>query len=383
MDVEFERVGRVAGGLVFGRDGFAPGEVWIEGEVIAEEGAHESGGLTLDATGCYVIPGLIDLHFHGCMGDDLSDASAEGLHRMAAYEASRGVTAICPASMTLPHDKLMAIMSNVGAFEAGEAEAELVGMNMEGPYISPDKVGAQNPDFVRGASAEEFHELQAAARGRIKLVDVAPEEPGNLDFIAAVADEVRVSLAHMCADYDTARAAFEAGAQHMTHLFNAMPPLHHRKPGPIVAGSEVPGVTPEVITDGVHVHPAMARLAFELFGDGRVIIISDSLRCCGLADGEYELGGQNFTLEGRRCTLPDGTLAGSASDQMACLRTAVLEMNIPLASAVRAASTNPARALGVADRYGSLAPGHTASLVLLDQDTLEVKHVVLRGKLQG
>ena len=212
-------------------------------------------------------------------------------------------------------------------------------------------------------------------------MDVAPEEPGNLDFIREMHDKVRISLAHMCADYDTAKAAFEAGARHMTHLFNAMPSLHHRKPGPIAAGAEVEGVTPEIITDGVHVHPAMVRMAFELFGADRVIIISDSLRCCGLEDGEYELGGKNFTLNGRRCTLADGTLAGSASDQMACLRTAVTEMNIPLHDAVRAASTNPARALGVDGHYGSLACGHTASLVLLDKTTLAVKHVVLRGKL--
>lgn len=376
---ELPQVSRIEGGAVFDGDGFAKCPVFIQADKLVE--GESAGGEVLDASCCYVIPGLIDLHFHGCMGDDLSDASVEGLHRIAAYEARRGVTAICPASMTLPHDRLMAIMANVGAFEADAREAELVGMNMEGPYISPDKVGAQNPDYVRPASLAEFDELQAAARGRIKLVDVAPEEPGNLDFIRAAHDEVRVSLAHMCADYDTAKAAFETGAKHMTHLYNAMPGLHHRKPGPIAAGAETPGVTPELITDGVHVHPAMVRLAFELFGADRVIIISDSLRCCGLEDGTYELGGQNFTLAGRRCTLADGTLAGSASDQMSCLRTAVTEMGIPLVDAVRAASTNPARALGVSDSYGSLAYGHTASLVLLDQATLEVKHVVLRGKL--
>lgn len=380
MDSALEQVRCVTGGDVFDADCFAAGDVWVSGSTIAEEDCA-SEGIELDARGCYVIPGLIDLHFHGCMGDDLSDASAKGLHRMAAYEAKQGITAICPASMTLPHERLMTIMGNVGAFEAEAGEAELVGMNMEGPYISPDKVGAQNPEYVRAASIEEFTELQQAAHGRIKLVDVAPEEPGNLDFIREMHDKVRISLAHMCADYDVAKAAFEAGARHMTHLFNAMPSLHHRKPGPIAAGAEAEGVTPEIITDGVHVHPAMVRMAFELFGADRVIIISDSLRCCGLEDGEYELGGQNFTLNGRRCTLADGTLAGSASDQMACLRTAVTEMNIPLHDAVRAASTNPARALDVAEHYGSLACGHTASLVLLDKTTLAVKHVVLRGKL--
>ena len=372
-------VARIVGGSVFDGAVFTPGEVHVADGRVVE--VHETGeGVTLDASGCYVIPGLLDVHFHGCMGDDLSDASPEGLHRMAAYEASRGVCAICPASMTLPHERLMPIMANAGAFTSEADESELVGVNMEGPYISPEKVGAQNPAYVRRASVEEFRELQEAAQGRIRLVDVAPEEPGNLDFVRAVSGKVRVSVAHTCAGYDDAKAAFAAGARHMTHLFNAMPSLHHRNPGPIAAGAETPGVTPELITDGVHVHPAMVRLAFELFGDDRVIIISDSLRACGMPDGSYELGGQTFHVNGPRATLDDGTLAGSVSDQMACLRTAVRTMGVPLTSAVKAASANPARALGVDADYGSLAPGHVASAVVLTHE-LEVAHVVLRGRL--
>lgn len=373
------QVSRIVGGSVFDGAVFGEGSVHVRGERICAP-AEEQEGVELDASGCYVIPGLLDVHFHGCMGDDLSDASAQGLHRMAAYEASRGVTAICPATMTLPHERLVPIMANAGAFAAAEGEAELVGVNMEGPYISPDKVGAQNPAYVRGASVEEFEELQEAAAGRIRIVDVAPEEEGNLAFIRAVSPEVRVSVAHTCADYACAKAAFAAGARHMTHLFNAMPDLHHRKPGPIAAGAETPGVTPELITDGVHVHPAMVRLAFDLFGDDRVIIISDSLRACGMPDGSYELGGQTFNVSGPRATLADGTLAGSVSDQMACMATAVRKMGVPLTSAVKAASANPARALGVDADYGSLTAGHVASAVVLTRD-LEVAHVVLRGHL--
>ena len=373
------QVSRIVGGSVFDGAVFGPGSVHVRGERICAPEEAE-GGVELDASGCYVIPGLLDVHFHGCMGDDLSDASAEGLHRMAAHEAARGVTAICPATMTLPHERLMPIMANAGAFAAAAGEAELVGVNMEGPFISPDKVGAQNPAYVRGASVEEFGELQEAAGGRIRIVDVAPEEEGNLAFIRAVSSQVRVSIAHTCADYACAKAAFAAGARHMTHLYNAMPGLHHRKPGPIAAGAETPGVTPELITDGVHVHPAMVRLAFDLFGDDRVIIISDSLRACGMPDGSYELGGQTFNVSGPRATLADGTLAGSVSDQMACMATAVRTMGVPLTSAVKAASANPARALGVDADYGSLTAGHVASVVVLTRD-LEVAHVVLRGHL--
>lgn len=336
----------------------------------------------VDARGCYVIPGLVDVHFHGCVGHDLSDGSSEGLHAIAAHEAARGVTSICPATMTLPFERLAPAMESAAAFQPAAEEAQLVGINMEGPYISPHKVGAQNPAYVRPADLEEFRELQARAHGLIRIVDVAPEEPGNLAFVSAVCDEVPlVSVAHTCADYACTAAAFDAGARHVTHLFNAMPPLHHRTPGPIAAAAERDDVTAELICDGVHVHPAMVRLAFEMFGDDRIVMVSDSLRGCGLGDGTYELGGQTFTVAGPRATLADGTLAGSVSDLAACLRTAVLDMGIPLVSAVKAASANPARALGLAHQIGAIAPGRSADAVLLDQQTLEVRHVILRGRL--
>ena len=165
----------------------------------------------------------------------------------------------------------------------------------------------------------------------------------------------------------------------MTHLFNAMPALHHREPGPIAAGAERNDVTAEIIADGVHIHPAMVRLAFALFGDDRMILISDSLRACGLGDGEYELGGQQFFVKGNRATIANGSLAGSVSDVMACMRTAVRTMGIPLTSAVKAATVNPARALGLDDKLGAIAPGYQADAVVLDRD-LNIKHVVLRGK---
>lgn len=384
-DKEMPCVQLVRGGKVYRDGAFAPGDVWVSGGRVSEGPAGgeagEAAGEALDAGGCLVIPGLLDLHFHGCMGDDLSDASPEGLRRMAAYEARRGVTAICPASMTLPGERLESIMSNAAAFSPAPGEADLVGVNMEGPYISPGKVGAQNPAYVRPANADEFRALQRAAGGLIKLVDVAPEEPGNLEFIREVAGEARVSLAHTCADYDCARAAFAAGARHMTHLYNAMPGLHHRNPGPIAAAVEEPGVTAELIADGVHVHPAMVRLAFRLFGAGRMILISDSLRACGMPDGTYELGGQLFSVKGPRATLADGTLAGSVTNLMGCLRTAVLEMGVPLGDAVRAASANPARALGADGDFGSLEPGHVASLAVLEPENLSLRHVVLRGRM--
>lgn len=388
---------KIVGGSVFDGEGFAQRDVVIEGDVFAAVTAGGAAGKCdaedIDASGCYVIPGLIDVHFHGAMGHDFCDASDEGIAAIARYEASRGVTAICPTTMTLPEERLVPIAASIakhagltgaeGTVACAQTtpadEAAIVGINLEGPYIAPEKVGAQNPAYVRGADAAEFARLQRAACGLIKLVDIAPEQPGNLDFIREMAPDVRVSVAHTCATYDDARAAFESGARHMTHLYNAMPSLHHRDPGPIAAGAERDDVTAEIIADGVHIHPAMVRLAFNLFGDDRMILISDSLRACGLGDGEYELGGQLFHVKGNRATIENGSLAGSVSDVAACLRTAVTQMDIPLASAVKAATANPARALGVAGERGAIKPGYVADAVVLNPD-LTVRQVVLRGK---
>ena len=377
---------RIANGKVFDGQCFRERDVVVEGQTFSriEASGAEACGVgdaddILDASGCYVIPGLIDVHFHGAMGHDFCDASDEGIAAIAAYEASRGVTSICPTTMTLPEERLAPIAASVAAHETAAGEAGIVGINMEGPYLAPDKVGAQNPAYVRSASVEEFGRLQEQAKRLIKLVDVAPEQPGNLEFIRQMSHNVRVSVAHTCTGYDDACAAFDAGARHMTHLFNAMPSLHHREPGPIAAGAERNDVTAEIIADGVHIHPAMVRLAFALFGDDRMILISDSLRACGLGDGEYELGGQQFFVNGNRATIANGSLAGSVSDVMACMRTAVRTMGIPLTSAVKAATVNPARALGLDGKLGAIAPGYQADAVVLDRD-LNIKHVVLRGK---
>jgi N-acetylglucosamine-6-phosphate deacetylase len=369
-----------------------PDEEVSGGETTTPEGPGELGAKVLDAADAYVIPGLVDIHFHGCMGCDFSDGDLAGLHKIAAYEASRGVTAICPATMTLPFEELARAMRTSAAFIPDARESSLVGVNMEGPYISPDKVGAQNPAYVRPADLDEFAKLQQESGGRIRLVDLAPEMPGNLDFTAKVARgaaagssegktvSVSVSIAHTMTDYDCAAKAFELGANHMTHLYNAMPKLEHRNPGPIAAGAERTDVFAELIADGIHVLPPMVRLAFNMFGAQRICLIGDSLRACGLGDGTYELGGQLFTVQGPRATIANGSLAGSVSDLMACMRVAVKDMAIPLEDAVRAASTNPARSIGIDDRYGSIAAGRTADAVILDKD-LSVRHVILRGRL--
>ena len=372
---------RITGGQVFDLEqGFVSRDVCFDGEKLEQSSAD---GKTYDASGCYVIPGLTDLHFHGCVGEDFSDATPDGLQKMADYELSRGVTQICPAGMTLGEDQLTRICQNAAAHRAkNPGGAELVGLHLEGPFLCKAKKGAQNEAFLHDPDPAMLHRLQQAAQGMVKLVTLAAEQPGALEFIrSAQEDGITVSLGHTTADYDTACAAYEEGARQATHLFNAMPPFTHRAPGVVGAAFDHPQVKVELISDGVHIHPSVVRAVFQLFGAGRVILISDSLRATGMPDGRYPFGGQEIEVHGNRATMADdpNTLAGSVSDLMACMRSAV-SFGIPLHDAVRAAAVNPAQVLGIFDRLGSLDVGKTASLAILDQD-LNLKDVFFRGQL--
>lgn len=359
---------------------FQPNGAFRTTDIFFENGkfTESAGGETLDADGLYAIPGLVDLHFHGCVGYDFCNGSQEAISAIAKYEASVGVGAICPATMTYPEEKLGGIADAAAAYRTEEDGAELVGINMEGPFISAAKKGAQNAAYLHAPDAEMFRRLQKRAGGLFKLCDIAPDVEGGLSCIRALSGEVRISLAHTATDYDTAKAAFEAGAKQVTHLYNAMPPYSHRSPGLIGAACDF-AESAELIADGVHVHPAAVRLTFRAFGDDRVILISDSMMATGMPDGEYSLGGQAVHVKGNLASLADGTIAGSATNLLDCMRTAVREMGIPLGSAVKAASTNPAKALGLYDRFGSIEPGKTANLLLLDK-SLAVKGIFLRGK---
>lgn len=371
---------RIVGGEVFDGEKFAVGDIAINNGRFTALETVASEGDVIDAAGCYVVPGLIDVHFHGCRGADLCDGTDEALLTIARYEALCGVTAICPATMTYPEDMLSSIVGAAVNHACGNDEAALVGINMEGPFISRDNIGAQNPAYVQVPDVGMMRRLQDASSGLIKLVDIAPEAPGALDFIDAISNDISVSLAHTTADYACAKMAFDHGARQLTHLYNAMPGLHHREPGPIGAAFDSPESMVEVIADGVHIHPAMIRVAFALFGDDRVILVSDSMRAAGLKDGEYDLGGQAVSVRGNVAKLETGTIAGSVTNLASCLTWAVTEAGIPLASALKAATINPARAIGIESERGSIALGKIADAVILDKH-LSVKHVILRGRV--
>ena len=361
---------------------FVKGSVVVENGrfvSIAEQPEHAGEVMeVIEAKDLYMIPGLVDIHFHGCMGADMCDGTKEALDVITQYEASVGVTSVCPATMTIPKDELSAVMKNAGAY-AYHGGAHLVGINMEGPFISPAKKGAQAAENIMHCDYEYFSQLQDAAGGLIKLVDIAPEEAGAMEFIDKVKGTVVVSLAHTASDYDTAMEAIAHGASHATHLYNAMPPLNHRNPGVIGAVRDSDNCHVELICDGVHIHPSVIRATFAMFGAQRMILISDSMRATGLDDGEYTLGGQPVTVKGNLATLHDGTIAGSATNLMDCMRFVVKHAGLPLETAVMCATANPAKEIGIFDEVGSIAVGKKADFVLLDQD-LNLAGVYIDGK---
>ena len=374
---------------------------------------EEAEEVVVDGEGAYAIPGLIDLHFHGCVGADVCDGTPEALKKIAQYEASVGVTAIAPATMTLPVEELEQILRNAAAYKraqdehraanaaAGQSvqkaeqgvdgmpegklefpEADLLGLNMEGPFISPVKKGAQDEKNIVPCNVEIAKRFLKASEGLVKFIGIAPEESSEaVAFIQEMKDSVDISLAHTNADYDTAMAAFAAGANHAVHLYNAMPAFTHRAPGVIGAVADSRHVMVELICDNVHIHPAVVRATFAMMGADRMVLISDSMRATGMPDGTYTLGGLDVSVNGNRATLVDGgALAGSVTNLMDCMRTVVKVMKIPLETAVACATANPARCLGVYDTYGSISEGKKADIVLLDED-LELKMVIKDGQL--
>ena len=388
MDKEFRR--EVIGVIIKGGNIFSEEGVFLEGRIEIEAGkiskvrwgcanCESETEDIIDAGDMYVIPGLVDIHFHGCMGVDFCDGTFEAMDKITKYELEQGITSIVPATMTLSKEELMRIFKTAGQYKQSSGST-IRGITMEGPFVSMAKKGAQNGEFIHKPDIDFYREMQQLSGGMIKQVAVAPEEDREYVFIEEISQECVISIAHTTANYETARMAFEKGANHVTHMFNAMPAFLHRDPGVVGAAAERDNVFVELICDGIHIHPAMVRAVFSLFGAERICMISDSMMAVGMPDGEYSLGGQAVKVTGKTATLLDGTIAGSASNLHDCLKTAVLKMNIPLEDAVMASTLTPARSLGLDKECGSIKEGKAADFVILDEE-LNIRMVVKGGKV--
>lgn len=380
--------------IIKGAAVYTPEGVFEEKDIVIHEGLFaselsENDDLKAceeiyDAGGCYAVPGFTDIHFHGCAGRDFCEGKLDAVEDMAVYQARVGVTSIVPATMTMDETTLLAAAAAGGEYrrrqEKGEFQdgAALCGIYMEGPFVSREKSGAQNPKYIRLPNQKLYEAMQEKSGGMIKLVSIAPEVPGAIEFIESNHQRSVMSVAHTMADYETAIKAIKAGASHVTHLYNAMPAFTHRAPGVIGAAADE-GIEAELICDGVHVHPAAVRTALKIFGEDKIIFVSDSMMATGLADGIYTLGNQQVSVKGNLAMLKDGTIAASVTNLADCVRKAVLEMGIPLTTAVKCAAVNSAKSVGIYDKYGSIEPGKVANLVLLNKDNLSLKQVLLRG----
>ena len=362
---------------------FIPADVELEGDRIVRVAPANTleGDQVLDCTGKYVTPGFVDIHMHGAAGSDFCDGTAEDICTISRYEGSVGVTTFMGTTMAFDEPILTGIFKAANTRFGKEGEgAVLRGVNMEGPFFNKAKKGAQAEKYIVDPDFAMFKRLYDLTGGNIRIVDVSPELPGAVEFIRKASKLCTVSIAHTCATYDEAKEAFANGATHTTHLFNAMPAFTHRAPGVVGAASDYAAHV-EMISDGIHLHPAVVRAVFSLFGADRVCLISDSMRAAGMPNGEYSLGGQKVFMTDGKATLEDGTIAGSATCLPECFRRAV-GFGVPVETALKAATINPAKAVGLFEELGSVTAGKRADVLVMEKATLQPEAIFIGGKRQ-
>lgn len=349
----------------------------------SKEAEPETNSRILDATGQFIFPGFIDTHVHGSGGDDVMISGVAGIRRAGKNMLRYGTTAWLPTTIAARHEEILfAIGETRKAQNTTDATAQILGMHLEGPYINIKFKGAQPDEGIREPNFEELDELLEAAQGQIKVMTLAPELPGSLEMIQKLnANNIVASLGHSECDYDTALAAIDAGATYATHLFNAMSGVHHRKPGLAACCLNEPGICAEIILDGVHVNPQMARLAARNKGREGLALVTDATTAQGAGDGIYQLGKFQVQVRGALCTLMDGvTIAGSVLTMNHAVKNAVEFTEISLVDIAYMAATMPAKRCGVADRKGSLEVGKDADIAILKAD-YSVTATIIKGNL--
>lgn len=337
----------------------------IENGKIVSVGAVFSGTPDIDAKGKKVIPGLIDVHVHGCMGFDATDGE---LAPICDYLARHGTTSFLPTTMTMDEESLKKATSA----DTRQKGANILGFHLEGPFIAESRKGAQKKEYIRNPSVDEFNRYKNVA-----MITVAPEKQGCIEFIDEVKDRCVVSIGHTDCDYDTAEAALKHGAKCLTHIYNAMPPFSHRAPGPIGAAL-LNGAFVQMICDGIHVHKSVALATYRMFGADRTVLISDSIRPTGLCDGEYVCGGMRVTLKDGVALIDDGHIAGSTTTLFECVRRAA-DFGIPFDDAVKMATETPSKLIGAINK-GKIEAGRDADMLILD-DNLNIETVIIGGEI--
>ncbi len=347
----------------------------IENGKIKSLGKSEADGI--DYSGCVVLPGFIDIHIHGCNSADATDGKPDSVLKMSRWLASKGVTSFCPTTMTLPKDELKKSFRYINQAMGNEPGAYIHGINMEGPFISHAKKGAQAGEHITAPDIEFLKELNSICP--VKLTDIAPEVEGAETFIKEAKDICTVSIAHTTADYKIAKESIELGITHATHLYNAMNGLTSREAGAVGAVLDSECVNAEMICDGIHICEPTLRITFKALGEDRTIAISDAMMAAGLPDGEYSLGGQKVIVKGD-ARLEDGTLAGSITNIFDEFKN-LIKFGIPLKQAIKSVTINPAKAIGVDKETGSIKVGKSADLVILSEDFKEIKTVIIKGNI--
>jgi N-acetylglucosamine-6-phosphate deacetylase len=367
------------------------GYLMIENGLIADAGKMEEcpkldgSFTTIELSNQYkLIPGFIDLHIHGAAGADVMDATKKSLETMTAVLPAEGTTSFLATTMTVGQDEIEKALQNAASYinnQEADGAAEVLGIHLEGPFISPKRIGAQHPDYVLPPSVNLFRKWQGLAGGHIKLVTLAPEQPNGLALVRYLKEAgVTASIGHSDAAYEEVVESIEAGVTHATHLFNQMRPLHHREPGVVGAVLLHDDIKCEIIADGIHSRPEMIRLAYNNKRTEGLILITDAMRAKCLGEGTYELGGQDVKVEGGKATLADGTLAGSILTLNEAAKNMRQYTGCGLEAVIEMASVNPAKQLNVYDRKGSLEKGKDADVVILDEND-DIFMTICRGHI--
>lgn len=359
----------IKGGIVFTGDSFEEYDLRVENGIITEliDRRINSASCRTDedeiiiASCKYIVPGFVDIHTHGCIGGDFTTSDSDEICRMLEYYRANGTTSVLATVMTSPKDTIVKALRTLNSLKGIEG---LIGARIEGPFLSEGKRGAHPAECLLPVTEEQYNEFVNAAGGMLKIVDIAPELDGAIDLIKAHSMDMVMSVAHTECTYDKAVEAFNAGAREVTHLFNAMMPLHHREPGVIGAVGDYK-FNAELICDGFHIHPSVIRMMFREIAD-RIVLISDSLSATGLNDGCYTLGGQKINVQNGKALMPDGTIAGSTITMLEAVKRAV-RFGITPEQAVKSATIIPARAAGADNVCGVIEVGRKADVLILDE----------------